>query len=112
MTTKFAVPAKCYSDDQLVEVKFDAAPWLKKATTKEILKLADCGWGGDLEADQVALDMAGKDNDIAFMFKYIEVRKRSGQDIGFECHVQEDEALAWLNKNRPRVFAKLPTIKE
>jgi hypothetical protein len=112
MAKKFAVPAECHSDDHAAEVKFDAAPWLKRASTKEILKLADCGWGGDYGADQVAMDMANKDADIAFMFKYVEARKRSGQDIGFECHVQEDEALAWLNDNRPRVFAKLPTIKE
>jgi len=109
--TKIAVSAECHSDDRAVEVSFDAAPWLKKAITKEIVELAECGWGGDYPADQVALDMAGKNKDIASMFTYIEARHKV-EHIGFECHVQEDEALAWLNKNRPRVFAKLPKVED
>ena len=107
MAKKFAVPAECHSDDRACEVAFDAAPWLKRAFIKEIVALAECGWGGDYPADQVALDMAGKVEAIKGMFKYMEVRSNV-ETVGFECHVREDEARAWLKVNRPRVFAKLP----
>jgi len=103
------VPAECHSDDHACDVTFDAAPWLKKAITKDIINLAKCGWGGDYAADQVALDMAGKVEAIADMFKYIEARNRVNKEhIGFECRVEEEEARAWLKVNRPRVYTKLP----
>lgn len=110
MEKKLTVPAECYSDDHACEVTFDAAPWLKKATVKEIVDLAECGWGGDYPADQVAIDMAGKVKAIKDMFKYMEVRSNV-KTVGFECNVREDEALAWLNVNRPRVFSKLPKVE-
>jgi hypothetical protein len=108
MAKKLVVHAECHSDDRAAEVPFDAAPWLKKASTKEIKALAECGWGGDYPADQVAIDMAGKVPAIADMFKYIEIRNKvSKEKVGFDCHVQADEALTWLQKNRPRVYTKL-----
>jgi len=109
MKKEFTIPAECHSDDHAVECPLDAAPWFKRATTREIVALAKCDWGGDYPADQVALNMAGRDEDVRFMFRYIEVRKKLGQDIGFECNVQETEARAWLKKNRPRVYSELPT---
>lgn len=112
MTKKFAVPAECHSDDHAVEVKFDAAIWLKRASTKKIIDLCRCEWGGDYAADQVAQDMAAVNEDIDLMFKYVFARKKSREDIGYECHVQETEARAWLKKNRPRVFAKLTTKED
>jgi len=109
MAKKFAVPAECHSDDYVCECPFDASPWLKKAAAKDIIALADCGWGGDYAADEVAMDMAGKDPEISFMFKYIEHKNKSVREhIGFECHVQEAEARAWLKRNRPRIYKKLP----
>jgi hypothetical protein len=109
MNKPFEVPAKCYSDDHVVECEFDAAKWLKKASLTYIIDLAKCRWGGDYPADRVAIDMAGKDKEIAFMFKYIEHKNRGGKrdHIGFECHVDEVQARSWLCHNRPKVYAQL-----
>ena len=41
------------------------------------------------------------------MFKYIEKKNKAGEDIGFECHVDKDEALAWLNKSRNKLYTRL-----
>lgn len=115
MAKKFAtVPAECHSDDRVIECIFDAVVWLKKATYKDIKALHDCGWAGDYPADQVAIDMAGKDDDIAFMFKYIEKKNQGGKrdHIGFECHVQKTEALQWLDKNRNRIYTRLINEEE
>ena len=102
-----AVKAECHSDDRICECPFNAIPWLKKATYKEIKALHLCGWGGDYPADEVAIYMAGKNEDVAFMFKYIEKKNKAGEDIGFECHVDKDEALAWLNKSRNKLYTRL-----
>lgn len=108
MAKKFKVPAECHSDDHVVECPFDAARWLAKAITQKIIDLAQCGWGGDYPADNVAIYMGDKDKEIEFMFKYIEhYNKAHKEHIGFECHVQEAEAMAWLKKNRPSVFHKV-----
>ena len=108
MSKKFKVPAECHSDDYLFECPFDATPWLAKASAEDIIALADCGWGGDYPADEVAITMAGKNKEIALMFKYIErYNKKSKEHIGFECHVQEKEAIAWLEKNRPITYKKV-----
>ena len=104
------VTAECHSDDRVFECNFDAIPWLKKATAKDIIALAQCGWGGDYPADEVAMYMAGIESDIAFMFKYIE-KKNNGcnrDHIGFECYVDSAPAFTWLKKNRPNIFRKIP----
>ena len=101
------VRAECHSDDHAVKVRFDAVHWLKQASLDEIKKLAACGWGGDYGSDKVAEDMARKYDSIYDMFKYIEARNKvSREHIGFECHVNKDEALAWLLKNRKRAHAE------
>lgn len=102
------VPAECHSDDHAVEVKFDATVWFKQATTKKIVELAECGWGGDYPADQVAQDMAGVNDEVKDMFTYVFARQKGRADVGYECHVNEDLAREWLKYHRPRVFAKLP----
>jgi hypothetical protein len=107
MKKKMEIPAECHSDDGVVECSFDAVSWFRGAVAKEILDLAKCGWGGDYPADEIAISMAKQDEDIAFMFNYIEYKKRHESDIGFECHVQETEAMAWLEKNRRLIFKKI-----
>ena len=42
-----AVRAETHDDDRRCEVPFDAQEWFEKASDKEILDLAECGWGGD-----------------------------------------------------------------
>jgi hypothetical protein len=103
---KLTIKAECHSDDHAVEVTFDAVPFFKKATYKEILALAKCGWGGDYPADEVAIYMAGKNKEVKDMFTYVEARRKQA-DVGFECHVDKVEAINWLLKNRPKIHAKL-----
>jgi hypothetical protein len=103
---KLKVGAECHSDDHAVEVSFDAIPFLKQAKSKNIIALAKCGWSGDYPADEVAIYMAGQNKDIADMFKYIEIRNRIS-DIGFECTMNEEDAMAWLKKNKPVIHSKI-----
>lgn len=103
------VKAECHSDDRVYEVDFNAVPWLRAAKSKDIVALARCGWGGDYPADEVTMYMAGKNSSVKDMFKYIELKKKGGADIGFECHALKSAAMGWLMVNRPSVYR---TIKK
>lgn len=109
------IKAQCWSDDRCVEVDFDATRWFKQATIKSIISLANCGWRGDYPADAVAEYMADHNKDIAEMYKYIEIRNKSQiPDMmgGFECVVDEDDAMNWLTINKPKVSEQIKLTHE
>lgn len=109
---KMLVSAKCYSDDHVVECKFDAIKWIEKASDEEILDLAQCEWGGDYPADVVAEHMSNHDPAVDDMFTYIRIRQDAGISEGFECHVNADDAKAWIKKNRPYLVAFVAMAEE
>jgi hypothetical protein len=101
------IKAECHSDDHNVEAEFDATPWFEQAKDKDLADLAECGWGGDYPADEVAEFMADRVERIAEMFKYLEIihgdpSKKDCQ--GFECHVEDGDALKWILENRPHLL--------
>jgi hypothetical protein len=100
------IKAECWSDDKCIEVKFDATEWFKQAKDKHIIELAKCGWRGDYPSDNVAYFMADMNKDIQRMFDYINIRDQV-IDCGFECSVNEDDAMNWLTINRPNVAEKI-----
>lgn len=100
------INAECHSDDRAVEVSFDATPWFEQANEEQILSLARCEWRGDYPSDAVAHFMAEKNEAVAEMFTYLELRGRI-ETIGFECSVNQDEAMNWLKANRPVYWAQL-----
>ena len=101
------ISASAHPDDQVIDVEFDATPWFEQADVDEILELAEEGWGCGPAADEVALYMADHDADLAKMFGYIDLRRRT-ETCGFECYVDEDEAREWLAANRPALALPEP----
>lgn len=93
------IRAETHTDDRTFEIDFDATPWFEQATPQEIVDLLNCDWGGGYAADAVAEFFNGTNQEITNMFHYIYSLK--GADVGFECHVDEDDAVAWLDQNRP-----------
>jgi len=92
------IRAEAHSDDFKHTAKFDATPWFEQVTVEEIIELAECGWGGDQPADQVAQFFDGETGyeGVTSMFE--------NKDGGFECHVHEADVFAWLASNRPSVL--------
>jgi hypothetical protein len=103
------IPAECHSDDRVFEVSFDAAPWFARATDQEILRLANCGFGGDYPADEVSMSMAGRNADLKELHKYVERVHGKGRDCGYECHVDSAAALAWIKQHRPVLLDQIET---
>lgn len=95
------IRAEVHSDDFEHAVKFDATPWFEQADADDILQLAECGWGGDYPADEVAQFLDGKAgyDGVTSLF--------TNKNGGFECHVHDADAFAWLASNRPDVFNKV-----
>jgi hypothetical protein len=100
------IKAECHSDDRCVEVDFDATPWFEKASEKEVMSLFRCGWRGDYPSDAVAHFMADLNESIAEMFLYLGIRAKK-EEIGFECSVNEEDAMIWLKANRVAWWASI-----
>ena len=94
------IKAETHDDNHDYEVTFDALPWFEQATDEEILALAAIEWGGDQEADQVAIFMEDLDENVATMFNH-------KKNCGFECNVDEESAMAWLKEYRPHLYEKI-----
>lgn len=100
----YAIKAECHSDDYNVQVAFDAVPWFERVTYKQVEELAKVGWKNDYPADEVAIDMAKHIEAIADMFKYIEIIRKNPCNKkfgGFECAIDEEDAMLWLKNNEP-----------
>jgi hypothetical protein len=100
------IRAEVHDDDFRTSARFDATPWFEQASDKEIVDLAKIDWGGDLEADEVAEFFEGRDvgtpDTVDDVFKAVNVL-----DVGFECSVEPDDAIRWVEKNRPHLMEQL-----
>lgn len=105
------IHAETHPDDHAMEVEFDATPWFEQASPEEIVDLAECGWGGDLPADQVAEFFEESDEDVSAMFSYVHLRHKTSRDgFGFECYVDSGDALEWIKANRPELYDALEKL--
>lgn len=103
------IHAEVHTDDLLIEVSFLATPYFEHATNESLLKLAACGWGGDYPADNVVIYMAEQpgEGDLSKLFSYLELVRATDKRTGFECHVNEEDARAWLALNRPDLLDQI-----
>ena len=95
------VTAEVHSDDWRRSVPgFSATAWFATASDQDIIDLIDEGCGGNQTADSVAEACEDEHDGIADLFAYTR-----GGSCGFECHVSEPEAIAWLRRHRPHLAA-------
>ena len=93
--TKAVIPAEIHSDDHVMKADFDALPWFENATGGEIEDLFGCYWGGDYAADAVAMRLEDSNPEIARVFEYVQLRRKGGDSIGFEVHIDPAAAKNW-----------------
>ena len=94
------IKAECRLDDQTMQVDFDAEPWFSQAGESELNGLYNCGFAGDYQADQVAMDSADWDEELAELFTICD----RNAVTGFDCSINKDQAVAWLKENRPEII--------
>jgi hypothetical protein len=94
-----AIAAEVHSDDHHARAAFDAARWMRQADEADIRALDARGWGGDYAADAVAEFTRELNPDVEL-----------DEKMGFEVHIDETQARAWLRVHRPSVT--LPSTDE
>lgn len=103
------IRASCHTDDYAIEVDFDAEPYFHEVDDWELLQLARVEWGGDYPADAVALYLEPTHAGIAEMFTYLrsDIVRQQRNAPGFECHIDPEDAMAWLEEYRPHLLERI-----
>jgi hypothetical protein len=95
------VHAAIHTDDDRMNLeRVDVTTYFAEASDDQIAALIACGLGGDYAADDVARHVEDLDDDVALLFRYVELTKE-----GFEVYVNPDEALLYLARYHPRFVA-------
>jgi hypothetical protein len=90
-----------HSDDWAHEVTFDATAWFEQASDQELRALHEIGYLGDCAADAVLLFFEDCIAELAGLLEYCRRSQTRGREgVGFECEVDEDEAMCWLAVRR------------
>lgn len=99
------IKSEAHSDDYIVSVKFDATDWFESVTDQDIINLIECDFGGDYAADDVVRFFTEKNADVGDFFSYFDNNPvmPNGDTVGFECHVDPDDAGEWIRLNRPHL---------
>jgi hypothetical protein len=90
------IPAEVHRDDWHFSASFDALLWFQQASDDDIRALAECGWGGDYPADDVARHVSDTNADVERVLD----NTTCEEGMGFECHVNETMARAWLKEHK------------
>jgi hypothetical protein len=104
----FTIPAEVHSDDHKAKAEFDAVLYFEQADDNDLVELVRCDCSGDYPADEVAQHMADLNEDVGNVFTYLSFGpEQFGEKVGFECSVEQKQALAWIKANRPLVYQRL-----
>src|ERR1700751_302847 len=105
------IHATCHTADNVWCVELDATPWFREADDPSIIDLAHRGWASTTIAD--SLERRRGYEGLHDLVEYAAKRLQpdSLEDPAwetFECVVDAPEAVAWPEKNRPDVAARIP----
>jgi hypothetical protein len=105
------IHATCHTADNVVCLEFDATPWFSEADAPSIIDLARREWTSAAIAESLERRRGYERLHDLFEYAAKRLQEESLEDPTwetFECIVDGPEALAWLEKNRPDVVARIP----
>lgn len=108
------IHAACHTADEAMRVEFDATPWFAETDARFIVLLAERDWSAPWIAD--ALEARPGYETLRELVRYARDRldRESSEDPSwptFECRVNGNEAIAWLEQNRPDLAAAIHQSK-
>jgi len=106
------IHATCHTADNVRCIEFDATPWFSEADAPSIIDLAQRGWASTAIAESLERRRGYERLHELVEYAVERLQPESLEDPTwetFECIVDEPDALAWLEKNRPDVVARLPS---
>jgi hypothetical protein len=93
------IRARTRCDDGAFPLEFDAEEWFESANDNTILRLCDDDWGYSLTADSILDFYYDANREIREMSRYMEEL-----NIGYEVRVYTEDAIEWVQANRPHLF--------
>ena len=106
------IHAACRTADSIFRLEFDATPWFSEADAPRIIELARSGWSSATIAESLERRRGYERLHDLVEDAAKRLQSESLEDPTwetFECVVDGPEAVAWLEKNRPDVVARIPT---
>ncbi len=104
------IHATCHTADNAVCLEFDATPWFSEADALGIIDLARREWTSAAIAESLERRRGYEGLHSLMEYAAKRLQEESLDDPTwetFECVVDGPEALAWLEKNRPEVAARM-----
>jgi hypothetical protein len=104
------IRATCHTADNAVCLEFDATPWFSEADAPSIVDLAQRGWSGAAIAESLERQRGYERLHDLIAYAAQRLQPESLEDPTwntFECLVDGPEVMAWLDKNRPDVVARI-----
>jgi hypothetical protein len=104
------IQANCHTADNVACLEFDATPWFSEADASSIVHLAQRGWSSTAIADSLERRQGYERLHNLVEYAATRLQPESLEDLTwstFQCIVDGSEAMAWLDKNRPDVVARL-----
>jgi hypothetical protein len=105
------IRATCHTADNALCLEFDATLWFSEADAPSIVDLAEQGWFGAAIAESLERRPGYEHLHDLIEYAAKRLQAESLEDptwSTFECIVNGPEAMAWLEKNRPDVVARIP----
>lgn len=103
-----AVVAEFWTDDRAYEVSFDAREYLTQATDEQLQDILDVGYRGACATDDVAEYCAKQVLELREAFDYLDALNKSSRNTtGFECSVDSEQFLRWMDVHRRPLLAKI-----
>jgi hypothetical protein len=104
------IHATCHTADNIVCLEFDATPWFSEADAPSIIDLARHEWTSAAIAESLERRRGYERLHDLIEYAAKRLQAESLEDLSwntFECIVDGPEAIAWLEKNRPDVAARI-----
>jgi hypothetical protein len=105
------IHATCHTADNVLCLQFDATPWFSEADAPSIVDLARRGWASTAIAESLERRQGYERVHDLLEYAAQRLQPESLEDPTwetFECIVDGSEAVAWLEKNRPNIAARIP----
>mgnify|MGYP001101956608 FL=1 len=105
------IHATCHTVDNVCCIEFDATPWFSEADAPSIVDLARRGWASTAIADSLERRRGYEPLHDLVEYAAKRLKPESLEDPTwetFECVVDGPEAVAWLEKNRSEIVARIP----
>jgi hypothetical protein len=106
------IRATCHTADNIFCLEFDATPWFSEADAPSIIELAQSGWSSAAIAESLERRRGYERLHDLIEYAAKRLQSESLEDLTwntYECIVDGPEAMAWLEKNRPDVVARIPS---